>query len=335
MSVEFADSFDHLSAAQLIQKWNAASSIVGATKGTGVYGIGEGQQYSSAGRVIITPTFAGAATRIACFHVYLPTLPGSDQLLCAFFETTTQHADIRVTSTGAIRGTRNGTSLGISAGTPLVAGNWYWICVRATIDNSAGAIRVTVNGTEELNLTSVDTQNGGTAVCDHVRLNTPVANTIWDNFILMNTSGSVLNDIPTVEYRASVATADGAGNQADWTPSASTNQSNVDDGLSHDTDSTYNSSSTPTDVDTFAIGAIDSAPVAFVQACIVARKDDGGTREIREVCRSNGTDYNGSTQAVTSAYLCYRQIREVDPDTSAAWDSADLNAAEFGYGLVT
>jgi len=335
MSVEFADSFDHLAAAQLVAKWDAASTVIGATKATGIYSVGEGQQYSSAGRIIITPTLVGAATRIACFHVYLPALPGSDQLLCAFFETSTQHADIRVTSTGAIRGTRNGTSLGISSGTPLVAGNWYWICVKATIDNSAGAIRVTVNGTEHLDLTSVDTQNSGTAACNNIRLNTPVANVIWDNFILMNTSGAALNDIPTVEYRASTATASGAGNQADWTPSASTNHSNVDDGASHDTDSTYTSSSTATNVDTFAIGAFDSAPVAFAQACIVARKDDGGTREIREVCRSNGTDYNGSTQAVTSAYLVYRQIREVDPATSAAWTSADLNAAEFGYELVT
>lgn len=335
MAVVFMDGFDHLAAADLTQKWDNTSSTTGASKVTGVFSLGSAQRYLNANRTI-QKTVASAATYIVAFHFRLESLPASDVALIIFRESTTTHTDIRVTAAGAIRATRAGTSLGISS-TGLIATNtWYWLAVLVTVDNSAGVVSVSLNNSSILSLTSQDTQNGGTAAITNIQINSVSGgNNDWDNLVIMDTTGgSPTNALPTEELRINTQVPNGAGSSAQFTPSASTNQSNVDDATS-DGDTTYNSSSTSGHIDLFAIAGFDAGVPYAVQVNMAARKDDGGTREIREKCRSNGANYSGSTQALTSSYVVYREIRHVDPDTAAAWASAALNAAEFGYELVT
>lgn len=335
MAVEFMDGFDHLAAADLTQKWDNTSSVTGASKVTGVFSLGSAQRYLNANRTI-QRTLSSAATKWVAFHFRLESLPASDVALVIFRESTTTHTDIRVTAAGAIRATRAGTSLGISSTGLITTNTWYWLAVQVTIDNSAGVVSVSLNNSSILSLTSQDTQNGGTAAITNIQINSVSSgNNDWDNLAMGDTTGSApTNAMPTEEWRINTQLPSGAGSSAQFTPSASTNQSNVDDATS-DGDSTYNSSTTAGHVDLFAIANFDAGVVRAVQTNIAARRDDAGPREIREKCRSDGANYNGSTQAITGSYVVYREIRHVDPDTSAAWASAALDAAEFGYELVT
>jgi len=299
-----------------------------------VYGYGSAQRYLNAGRTI-QRTVPSASTNILAIHLRLDALPASDTVLARFRESTTVHVDIRVTALGEIRATRNGTSLGLTSAV-IAINTWYWIALRAVINDTTGAVDVRVNNTSVLALTSQDTRNGGTGIIDNLQLlSVSASNTDWDNAVILDTTGSApLNAIPTEEWRIDQRTATGAGNSTQFTPSTGSNWQNVDD-ATQDGDSTYNSSSTAGHVDLFAIQDFDPGAVRAVQVCMVARRDDAGPREIREKCRSASADYNGTTQTVTSAYVVYRQIRETDPATAAAWTASNLNAAEFGYELVT
>lgn len=336
MAVVFMDGFDHLAAADIVLKWDSSSTTVGASKVTGVYGFGSAQRNNGTGR-IAQRTVPSASTYVVAQHFRTDNLPGSDAAIVRFRESTTLHTDIRLAADGALRATRNGTSLGISAAGVIAINTWYWIAVKVTVHDSTGVVTVYVNGSSVLSLTSQDTRNGGSGIVDNIQLLSVAAgvNVDWDNVVILDTTGSApLNDIPTEEWRIDTRSATGAGNSTQFTPSAGSNWQNVDD-ATQDGDSTYNSSSTSGHTDLFAIDNFDPGVVRAVQVNIVARRDDAGPREIREKCRSSSTNYNGTTQAVTGSYLVYRQIREVDPDTSAAWGSSALNAAEFGYELVT
>jgi hypothetical protein len=67
---------------------------------------------------------------------------------------------------------------------------------------------------------------------------------------------------------------------------------------------------------------------------MIAKKDDSGTRSICSVTRSGGSDTDGATQALSTSYLCYREISVTDPNTAAAWTRANLNSAEFGVKVA-
>lgn len=334
MAIVFMDGFDHLAAADLTQKWDSSSSVTGASKITGFASLGSAQRYLNANRTI-QRTVASASTYMIAFHYRLESLPASDVALVRFRESTTTHTDIRITSLGEIRATRNGTSLGLSSAV-IAINTWYWLAIKVTINDSTGTVDVRVNSTSVLALTGQDTRNGGSGIIDNIQVNSVSSgNNDFDNLAILDTTGSSpTNDIPTEEWRIDTQTATGAGNSTQFTPSTGSNWQNVDDATS-DGDSTYNSSSTSGHTDLFAIADFSGGTPRAVQVNIAARRDDAGPREIREKCRSGSTNYSGTTQAITSAYLVYRQIRETDPATSAAWTGPNLNSAEFGYELVT
>lgn len=330
LDVVFKDGFDHLAAADLVLKWAATSSVVGASKVTGVYGYGSAQRYLNANRTIQTPTLTARASYLVTLHFRLESLPASDIVLLNWREGSTSHTDIRVTAAGAIRATRNGTSLGISSTGLISTATWYWLEAVVTVNDSTGAVSVNLNATNILNLTSQDTRNAGsTGLVDNIQVNSVSGgNNDWDTFHVINQS-TLLGQELVID--TSVPT--GAGNTTNWTPSTGSNWQNVDDATS-DGDSTYNSANTVGHKDTFAMSDFRTGAVEHIQVCAVVRKDDAGARQLAIVTRSNGTDYDGATQTVSSSYAVYREGLQVDPNTSADWSQAAASAAEFGYKQV-
>jgi hypothetical protein len=61
------------------------------------------------------------------------------------------------------------------------------------------------------------------------------------------------------------------------------------------------------------------------------RKGAEGPGQVKLVTRSNSTDYDGAAQGIGgTSYAYVREVREVDPATSAAWLEAAWNAVEIG-----
>lgn len=248
------------------------------------------------------------------------------------------HVDVRWNGANFII-TRNGTTLG--TGTFVPAFNvWYYLELKVTISDTVGVAELRVNGTVDITLTSQDTRNAGSAAAvDYVGFsigNTTSQNLRWCDVYVIDWSTSpnttYLGDCRVRPYKANAA-----GSTTQWTPLSSTNVSNVDDATSSDEDTTYNYDSTAGHIDLYAMEDLpDSATIVAVQHSYRYRKDNAGSRSVRGRIRTNSTEYTGSTISAADTYVTQVEPpREVNPQTSAGWTTAEVNALETGIELVS
>lgn len=338
--LRFIDGFDHYATAEILQKWDAINNSAQVSIGA------NGRRSSGALRTsnqlrYVVKNFTGLQSWVVGFALNI-TLPGSGTTgIVAFVESGTIHVDIRVLSDGSIRATRNGTTLGTSAAGLITSGAWNYIEAKVTIDNSAGAVTVRVNGAAVLTLTSQDTQNAGTATANQIRIGDPIndqsSQRDYDDLYICDTTGAANNDF-LGDVRVDAYLPNGNGNSSDLVGSDSNSVDNyllVDD-ASTDGDSTYVQSSSAGDHDTYTFANMTHTPTDIfgVQINMMAKKDDAGTRSIASVTRSGGADTDGTTQALGTSYLDYREVLEEDPDTSSPWIKAGFDAAEFGVKVA-
>lgn len=240
------------------------------------------------------------------------------------------------------RGTTS-TVVATSATGP-VALQWYYLEFQATIHNTTGAYEVKLNGTQlaDLTATGVNTRSTANNQTTGVYLSSTANPTGFfycdDLYITDTTGGSNTGFLGEVRVTTIVPT--GAGASTQFTPSAGSNWQNVDEigtsGTAADTD--YNSSSTAGHIDSFAISSssISGSPAIYAVALnVTCRKDDVGTRTIRARVKSSAAIGTGTTTTVNSSYGTVRSQFLTDPNTTAAWSVAAVNAMEIGYELVS
>lgn len=104
-----------------------------------------------------------------------------------------------------------------------------------------------------------------------------------------------------------------------------------------DNGATYNYSSTVGDVDTFNTdGTLSSNSIVYgVQVNSVVTKDDAGVRSACNVIRSGASEALGASNSLGTTYVGYNDVFAVDPNTSASWTPAAVNAAKIGYKVVS
>ena len=232
---------------------------------------------------------------------------------------------------------RRGTSsiLGTSSNAMSV-NSWYYIEMEVTINDSTGAVEVRRNGVEEIKLTGVDTKYTSLSGANGFRLygGTSSTRVLIDDLYVCDATGTTNNSfLGDVRVDTLFPTADGAN--TDFTPLAGSNYENVDED-DPDGDTSYNSSNTATDKDTFPVTALSSmaGDIFGVQVNNTARKDDAGAQNLKGAVKVGATVYTDSAQVLLDSYDDKRSIFEENPGTSAAWDQAGINAAEFGYEVA-
>lgn len=255
------------------------------------------------------------------------------------------HVYIEFTPTGVLRARlddNTGTIIGTGT-TPLPWGSGpRYFEFKVKVHNSAGTIEVRLDETTVLlNLSGVDTQNAGSAICNTA---SPLSwtngngHTQWkyrDLYVCGN-DGSVNNDFMGVQ-KTGVKRVTGAGASAQFTPSAGSNFQNVDDGVTADDDTTYNKSNTVGHIDTFALGSsglVSTAVIRGTQTAIIMRKDDVDARQGSVVIRSGGTNFPQATITPGPSFQMSMQVQETDPATGVGWTQAGLDAAELGYKMI-
>lgn len=307
-------------------------ALTGGRFGTGAFAVtnGDGLELSLACGVEASVGFVARITNA----------PASGQVLLRCMEGSTVHVDLRLNASKHLIATRNGTALAGAEGTTVIAQNIdYVIQFRTKLHDSTGTVELWVDDVQQFALGTLDTRNAGTPLLNYFAWagSGATINMQVSEIYVNDTAGAVNNGIAG-SYRIYCRRPTGAGNYADWTPSASTNVSNVDDAQGNDGDGTYNSDSTAGHRDSFQFGAVPwtSGTIASICHRLVARKDDAGVRSIAPMQRQSGADQDGTTQVVTTAYAGYRQILETNPSTSAAYTTAEMRATspEFGYKEV-
>ncbi len=258
----------------------------------------------------------------------------------AFFEGTLMHINMNQRSNGALsieRGLDGGVELGRTAAGVITANVWVYLEVGVRIHDTLGWVEVWADGTKVLDLTNQDTRNGGaTGLIDRVGWNShrDTINYFRDVYILNEQGSAPLNDrLGPVHVKA--YQPDGAGNYADFTPSAGSNQDNVDEDPPDD-DTTYNDSQATAERDsfTFADAGAEMDSIVGVQAYCYGRFE-GTALDAGTFLRRSSTDDDGGVVTPSSAYKTLGlTIWEVDPIAAGAWTRTNFNATEFGYRSV-
>lgn len=330
--LRFIDGCDHYVTADITKKWTSLDNSSYAT--ISASGRNGSCLYLRSGYGVYL-TLDNQQTWIVGFAMkYSATISGN---ILRFYDGSSTQVTLFTNATSNTlsfaRGTNNATILATSVNA-LQLNTWYYIECKVTIgDAGVGNYEVRVNGTSEgwFPSTAADTKETANASANVIKFSHGGDGYFDDIYIADGTAG--VNDfLGDVKVTTLFPTSD--GNATTFTPSTGSDNYAMVDEASLDSDTTYNASSTADQIDTFGLTDSTATSILGVQEFIVARKDDAGARTIATVCRSNGTDNVGATESPGTTYVVYRTIREVDPNTSAAWTVNGLNSAEFGYKVV-
>jgi hypothetical protein len=343
MKLVFFDGFDHYNSADILKKWSSyaisSNMIVGGGRNRNCLST---TAYSLAKQITAADE---SATFILGFAFRLGALPGSSQN-CIFALTSdnraTVHLTLSVDGSGALvvkRGGYNGNIIG-QENTPSFSSVdvWRYIEFKATLSDTVGVVEVRVDGrpTPVINLTNIDTKNGGTK--------TTFDSILFNQNLMLPSSGTACDDLYLVSGVPGNAPVDGflgdckievlypiaAGTTTGLTSSAGANYDTVNDPLANTTDYVSNNVDDTEDTYTFGDLITPNGTIYGVQANIYAQKTDVGARSVAPVYRHSGTDYDGVDLAVGVGFSYVRELTEQNPGTGTAWTVTDVNNAEFG-----
>jgi len=334
MALRFFDGFDHYAIADDTRKWTTRVVTNGSISSSGTRFSSGSYWQVGAWQIGLQKVIDSQATWVFGCAVYVGSAPTNDEYIVVFIDGTTHHVRLKLLANQKLQVSR-GDGTVLATGTATVSlSTWHYIEIKVTISDSAGAAEVRLNGVTDINISSVDTRNGGNASADTIQIaGGPSSSGVdmrYDDVYLCDGTGSINNDF-LGDVRVSALYPTGAGAHTDWTPSTGSNWQNVDDATSNgDTD--YNSSGTPNQIDTYAMGDLpaSAASVLGVFYHFWVRKDDAGSRQVAPVVRISGTDYVGTTVTVPSSYDEFHEMHETSPATSAAWTVSEVNGMEYG-----
>jgi len=231
------------------------------------------------------------------------------------------------------RGSYNGAVLATSE-LSMPVNTWVCVEVYAKIADASGQIIVKIDGDEWINY-SGDTQNTANANAAMIRFGCAsvhekfIAYSYYDDIAVNDTAGAQNN---SWIGRGGIVGLfpNGAGTHTDWDPNTGTNYEAVDE-KPHDSDTTYVSTTTADEVDTYAMADLANSDyvVSAVQWLAAARLDEAGSAAIKPVLRQGGTDYAGDSQGLDITYAYKKKIYDTAPNGDA-WTYANVNAIEAG-----
>ncbi len=342
MAVDYFDGFDEYSTTQISRYWTGMSSsaemcaggafdsnfLTTTSGGRNSSGSikGNGSNRSANKTLLAQATRAmGVAAKFASFS--------ATNGIMAFGDAATSQVTLTANTDGTLsvkRGTASGTVLGTTT-LSLTSGVWYYIEFKATINNTTGSFTVNVNGAQWLTASSQNTRSTANNSANQIAIGntgTPVVE--FDDFYSED-AGNFLGDC-----RVETKLPTGNGTSSQFTPSAGTNWQNVDENPATD-DTDYNSDGTAGHIDGYTYPALTTTAgnIKAVMTVPILRNDAAGSVTAASLYRSGGTNYFGTTNTVGSTtYTSYIDIQATDPNTSAAWTVANVNACEFGIKRV-
>lgn len=261
----------------------------------------------------------------------------SNVALCWFADSGTEQIAVRHNvSNGLIEVVRGSSGSGtvLGSGTAILQGCYYVLELFIVFSATVGVVKMNLNGVSIVNLTGQNTSASGNAQANKYSIGQDGGSgaSIYGGTYQFEHIICTDDLFATWEKRIyqSLPTSDSS---VSWTKSAgATNYGNVNEAQENG-DTTYNVSSAPGQVDLFGFPATPSNlnTVFAVIAESWARKDDAGVRQISNHISSSGVTADGATDTLGSSYGEYLDYFYVDPNTSAAWTKAAVDAMLSGY----
>jgi len=244
--------------------------------------------------------------------------------------------DMRVSGTGSLWFTRNGTQIGSTVLDLLILNTWYWLSIYIKIGSTDGRVQAYLDGNLIFDFTG-NTQSTVNAWVNKVfwqqGTTAPVQ---WDDTIIMDPVGSApFNGHLLAERRIVTVHPTADGYVSAWTATgAATDWGSVSETAYND-DTNYIASNTALQKSSFVLGDLPASVVTpeAVFPVIRARRDDTLGRNVRMFVRTGGIDYSDDVdsplQTAPYNYICGK-LHLVNPNTSAAWTAAQINGLEAG-----
>jgi hypothetical protein len=332
------DGFDDLYVGEdIAKKWDNYSVNVG---GGDLY-VTEGRFGSGAIRANSYPSilkYVGNQTEVICGFAFNRETDGYNNN-AGFFSLhgiSYEQGRLLLNTNGTLQWVGNGTNVDVGPSTNALNNNtWYYIEVRYKVHNTAGEIEVRVNGSQWLYATG-DTLYSTENYVNNVKL--LIGYFSWmriDDLYILNTSGTKNNDF-LGNVRVVSLSPNGAGNYAQFTPSAGSNYQCVDDADWSGSD--YVESDTDGEIDTYTFQPLNTpliGEIYGIELCNGGKRTiETGLTKMKHVLRKNSTDYISDVENVTDDPKLNTKIYEVDPEDSQDWTKAKLAACEFGYQSV-
>jgi len=223
------------------------------------------------------------------------------------------------------------------SGTPLITGTealvegvWYYIEWENLVHNSTGTSEVRINETVDMTITSADTQNETTDLVLAITLGSSGVSgpeKDYDDFYVLNDDGSAKNSYLGDVSSKFIAPTSDSSVQLSPTGEAS-NYLTVDDDLgAPDDDTTYSSSGTVTDKDSYGLASMPtSSSVVGVKVNARLSKDDSGTRDV-DFGITTGANAQAVTAGITTSYVNYITVYEDIDGAGGVWTETNVNAA--------
>jgi len=342
MSVLFIDGFDHYAAtseAHYARKWNGYQTTMADPATTPARRDGARSLQLKTNASIpgyLYKDFTAQSTFVVGMAVYFDTL--GDHRGFRLKDGATHQCSVYVDAAGKIEVWRGysviGTKLATSASAVISVDTWHYLEFKFVIDNS-GSYEVKVDGASVMSDSGVDTDYGNSGQADELRIIGRAAGSGDDVYVddLYVDSADFHGD-----SRVDTLWPSGAGNYAQWTPSAGSNYQNIDDANEMDDDTTYNSTGVSDEIDSFAydnLAALVAGHTIDAVALNVCARGDGASQKVTPLCRISTTDYLGTEVAYADGVYSLGQMIWATNPAGGAWTESGINGAEFGYKHTT
>lgn len=221
-------------------------------------------------------------------------------------------------------------------GTANTETGWVYFEIRVKCDDAAGEVQIYKDGTDVVDETGLDTNNGGSSTIDKFKLlGTHAGSTWFDDLYVVDVADAVAPIIvlgPTARVdtlfpRLEKSTA--------WSPSTGTDNAALLDETPYDT-ADYVSSSSVNATDLHYVDSLGYNPTAIygAQVNVVALEDVSGGNEVAPVVQPTSTTYAGTSVALGTSAQLFASLWTTNPQTSAAWTKSDLANMAAGVKLT-
>lgn len=242
------------------------------------------------------------------------------------------HLWVNVLSSGAVEVRRGngGTVLGTSAAGIIATNAWFFFEIEGLIADSGGWFKVYIDGIEVINVSGIDTRNGGTSgvfsVVDIIESGTKDIDNIYVKDVVGSVGPGKLVPITVTGDDANTGFAPLSG---------STLYEMVDEAKT-DLDTTYISASAVDNQVTFTMTDIaETGTIYAVKVQINAKKTDGvAGRAVKMAIKDDSNTALGSANIVlATAYVFNSNIFGTDP-SGAAWTLSAVNGLRAGVKVT-
>ncbi len=222
------------------------------------------------------------------------------------------------------------TNIG-SASAALTLDTWYLIEVKGTslATASSATVELKINGSIIATGTGLTVSGAFRANSGEVCLgNVNSAETIdvyYDDLVVDSAAYPGASLIQVLKPRA-------AGAAAGWTLGTGSTFAEVKE-VPNDGDTTYISSSVLGDASSFAMDSTTTGGISGTVAAVKTvafLRDLTATASVKVRCRNGSTNNDTTGVTLTTSYLPYSRIDELDPNTGAAWTTGGVDTMEGG-----